>query len=371
MAIVIEGGINIDNGILITSPPAEPPAPAVTFGTPAIMNSGAFTSLLQPNSIAIDPSGLITVVGLAGAGDFGSAVSSDGTTWTGPTLRISGDTYIARVVWSSIHGYYLAIGSGPSPNSYPIYTTSTDGVTWSSTSVASATTVSNIWALAVNSAGVFAAIVALPGGLPGFMTSANGSTWTTPTAIPGAASGVFFFNATITVDSSGKFVATGYNGFDNTPWYAVSANGSTWTAAQISGSTFNPRVVTWSSYHNLFVTVGGAVTPGPTLGYSTSVDGSTWSTPAAITGSTSAMQILSMTVNSAGVFVGVGQIQGASTTPIYITSTNGIDWCVPTSFNGSTTAGFMRGVVYSSGYGGKFVAVGVDSSNNWIYAVSA
>jgi len=63
MAIVIEGGINIDNGILITSPPAEPPSPAVTFGTPAIMNSGAFVSLLQPNSIDIDPSGLIAVVG--------------------------------------------------------------------------------------------------------------------------------------------------------------------------------------------------------------------------------------------------------------------------------------------------------------------
>ncbi len=39
MAIVIEGGINIDNGILITSPPAEPPAPAVTFGTPAKTNA--------------------------------------------------------------------------------------------------------------------------------------------------------------------------------------------------------------------------------------------------------------------------------------------------------------------------------------------
>jgi hypothetical protein len=170
------------------------------------------------------------------------------------------------------------------------------------------------------------------------------------------------------VDSSGKFVATGYDGFSNTPWSAVSANGSTWAAQQISGSTFTPRTVTWSSYHNLFVTVG-AITDG--LGYMTSADGVTWSSPVAITGSTSPMSILSLTVNSAGVFVGVGQIQGASTTPIYMTSTNGTDWCIPTSFNGSTDVGFMRGIVYSTSLG-KFVAVGTDNSGpNWIYAVSS
>jgi len=126
--------------------------------------------------------------------------------------------------------------------------------------------------------------------------------------------------------------------------------------------------VTWSSYHNLFVTVG-AIIGG--LGYMTSADGVTWSSPAAITGSTSSMSILSLTVNSSGVFVGVGQIQGASTTPIYMTSTNGTDWCIPTSFNGSTTVGFMRGIVYSTSLG-KFVAVGTDNSGpNWIYAVSS
>jgi hypothetical protein len=82
------------------------------------------------------------------------------------------------------------------------------------------------------------------------------------------------------------------------------------------------------------------------------------------------MSILTMTVNSAGVFVGVGQIQGASTTPIYMTSTNGTDWCVPTSFNGSTAVGFMRGIVYSSSIS-KFVAVGTNNTGpNWIYSVS-
>ena len=366
MAITIGGGIDIGGGILITSPPAGPPSPAVTFGTPTIMNSGAFTSLLQPNSTDISSAGLITVVG-QNSGNFGSAASTNGTSWNGPTLEISTDTYISRMVWSTYHNLFLAIGSGPAPNSYPIVTTSSDGVTWSGTAVANATTVSNIWAVAVNSAGVFAAIVYIPSVGPGYMTSADGVTWTTPTLIPNATSGVFFFNAALTVDSSGKFVATGYEGFSSTPWSAVSANGSTWAAQQISASTLTARTATWSSYHNLFVTVG-AITGG--LGYMTSADGVTWSAPTAITGSTSPMSILTMTVNSAGVFVGVGQIQGASTTPIYMTSTNGTDWCVPTSFNGSTDVGFMRGIVYSASLG-KFVAVGTDNTGpNWIYSVS-
>jgi len=368
MSITIGQGITFGTGIGVgTLPPAGPPPPAVVFGTPAIMNSGAFTSLLQPNSTDISSSGLITAVG-QNTGNFGSAVSNDGTTWTGPTLEISGNTYINRMVWSSYHNLFLAVGVGPAPDSYPIVTISSDGVTWSGTLIATTTTVSNIWALSVNSAGVFAAILSLPGGLPGYMTSADGSTWTTPTAIPGASSGVFFFSATITVDSSGKFVATGYNPFDSTPWYAVSANGSSWTSQQIVGSVFQIKSITWSSYHNLFVTTGN-MSGG--LGYSTSTNGTTWTAPTLISGSTSAMQILSMTVNSAGVFVGVGQIQvGATGQPLYMISTNGTDWSVPTSFNGSTAVGFMRGVVYSTTLD-KFVAVGNDVGTNWIYAVSA
>jgi hypothetical protein len=206
-----------------------------------------------------------------------------------------------------------------------------------------------------------------PGGVAVYSTSSDVTTWTTPTAVQDITNGVYFLNPSITVNSTGNFVLTGYNAFDSTAWYSFSVNGSTWTSQQFS-SGFTPRAVTWSSYHNLFVTVGG-ITGG--LAYSTSANGTTWTTPVGITGSTSAMTILSLTVNSAGVFVGVGQIQvGGTGQPLYMTSTNGTDWCVPTSFNGSTDVGYMREVVYST-VTGKFVAVGVDSSTNWIYAVSA
>jgi hypothetical protein len=365
MGINIGTGIEIGGGISVGfEGPPPPPAPAVTFGTPAIMNSGAFQSLLQPNGTAIDSSGLITSVGNNG-GNFGSAVSPDGTTWTGPALRVTGSTYMTRVTWSSYHNYFLAIGTNSS--SYPIYATSTDGVTWSSAAVCSATAVGNIWALTVNSAGVFAAIMQVSSGVPAYMTSADGSTWTAPTSIPGAASGVFYFNAAITVNTAGNFVVTGYNAFDSAPWYAYSANGSTWAAAGMPGSGFPPRSVIWSDYYAVFITIGSI--PG-SLAYATSPDGTTWTAPVTMPGSTSATTIVSLAENPSGVIVGVGQLQvGPTSEPIYLTTTNGVDWSVPTLLNGSTAVGYLRGVVWNTATS-TFVATGADSSTNWIYSVS-
>jgi len=270
------------------------------------------------------------------------------------------------VTWSSFYNVFLAVGINSS--NYPIYSTSSDGVTWAAPAVIHATGIGNLWSLAVNSAGVFTVImITNPGGAAVYSTSTDVTTWTTPTAVQDITSGVYFQNSSIAVNSAGNFVLTGYNAFDSTAWSSFSVNGSTWISQQFS-SGFSPRALTWSSYHNLFVTVG-AVTGG--LAYATSTNGTTWTTPVGITGSTSAMSILSLAVNSAGVFVGVGQIQvGGNGQPLYMTSTNGTDWCVPTSFNGSTDVGYMREVVYST-VTSKFVAVGVDSSTNWIYAVSS
>jgi hypothetical protein len=363
--ITITGSVTINQGVTMGIGTTPPPSPAVTFGTPTIMNSGAFISLLQPNSSDINSSGSITVVG-SNNGDFGTAVSSNGTSWTGPSVDISGSTFMPIVTWSSYHNLFLAVGINSS--NYPIYSTSSDGVTWSSPAVINATGIGNLWSLAVNSAGVFVVImITNPGGAAVYSTSTDVTSWTTPASITGITSGVYFQNSSITVNSAGNFVVTGYNAFDSTAWSSFSANGSSWSSQQFS-SGFTPRAVTWSSYHNLFVTVGG-ISGG--LAYSTSTNGTTWTTPVSIAGSTSLMQILSLEVNSAGVFVGVGQLQvGGSGQPLYMTSTNGTDWCVPTSFNGSTSIGYMRGVMYST-VTSKFVAVGVDNGTNWIYAVSA
>jgi hypothetical protein len=332
------------------------------------MNSGAFVSLLQPNASAIDTSGLITVVGSYN-GNFGSAVSTNGTTWTGPTQEITGSTFLTHITWSSYHNYFLAIGVNSSSNA--ICSTSSDGVTWTTPTVISgAIAVGNVHTITVNSAGVFAAIMLLStGGVAAYSTSTDGSTWTTPTALPGAASGIFFNTASIAVNSSGNFVVTGYNGFDTTPWYSFSATGSSWSTQQMFSSTFQLKAVTWSSYHNLFVTVGN-MSGG--LGYSTSTNGSTWTTQTLISGSTTLMQIFSLTANPAGEFVGVGQLQvGGIGQPLYMTSANGSNWGTPSLFNGSTATGYMRSVVYST-VTSEFVAVGVDGTGpNWLYSVGS
>jgi hypothetical protein len=363
MAILIEGGINIGSGISIEL--GVTPPPTFNFTTPTIMNTGAFLSLLQPNASAINTAGLITAVG-SNNGNFGSAVSTDGINWTGPAQEITGSTFLTHIAWSSYHNYFLAIGVNSSSNA--IYSTSSDGVTWTTPSVLSgAIPIGNMYAITVNSAGLFAAIMLLNPGGAAYSTSADGSTWTTPTALPGAISGVFFNTASIAVNSSGKFVVTGYNGFDTTPWYSVSTNGSSWTTQQMFNFTFQIKAVTWSSYHNLFITIGN-LTGG--LGYSTSTDGSTWTNPELISGSTTYMQIFSLAENPAGELVGVGQIQvGGNGEPLYMTSANGTNWSTPSLFNGSTGIGYMRSVLYSAATS-SFVVVGADNGTNWIYSVT-
>jgi hypothetical protein len=53
--------------------------------------------------------------------------------------------------------------------------------------------------------------------------------------------------------------------------------------------------------------------------YATSSDGSTWTTPAQMNGSTVAAQMLGVTVNSSGLFVAVGN--DSSVAPLFATST--------------------------------------------------
>jgi alpha-tubulin suppressor-like RCC1 family protein len=126
------------------------------------------------------------------------------------------------------------------------------------------------------------------------------------------------FIQSITVNSSGLFVAVGYdnNGY---PLYATSSNGSTWTTpALMNGSSVGARMqsVTVNS-SGLFVAVGYNGSSGYPV-YATSTDGSTWTTPALMNGSSAVAYMQSVTVNSSGLFVAVGA--DGSTYPVYATS---------------------------------------------------
>jgi hypothetical protein len=55
--------------------------------------------------------------------------------------------------------------------------------------------------------------------------------------------------------------------------------------------------------------------------------------------------------------------------PVYATSTNGSTWTTPAAMNGSTTAAYMNSVTVNSS--GLFVAVGYNSSVYPVYAVGS
>jgi photosystem II stability/assembly factor-like uncharacterized protein len=71
----------------------------------------------------------------------------------------------------------------------------------------------------VNSSGLFVAVGYDGGYSPVYATSTNGSTWTTPALMN--SSSAFAIMLSVTVNSSGLFVAVGYNS-STYPLYATS-----------------------------------------------------------------------------------------------------------------------------------------------------
>ena len=222
-----------------------------------------------------------------------------------------------------------------------------------------------MYGVTVNSSGKFVAVGYDGSNYPVYATSTDGSTWTTPATMNGSTTVANMYG--VTASSSGKFVAVGFNG-SNYPVYATSTDGSTWTTpATMNGSTTaaNMYGVTVNS-SGKFVAVGYDGSNYPV--YATSTDGSTWTTPATMNGSTTAAYMLGVTVNSSGKFVAVGYNNDTNKYPVYATSTDGSTWTTPATMNGSTTAAYMYGVTVNSS--GKFVAVGFNSSYYPVYATS-
>ena len=76
--------------------------------------------------------------------------------------------------------------------------------------------------------------------------------------------------------------------------------------------------------------------------------------------------MVSVAVNSSGLFVAVGN--DSNQYPFYATSSNGSTWTSPATMNGSTATAYIEAVAVNSS--GLFVAVGTNSSNYAVYATS-
>jgi hypothetical protein len=76
----------------------------------------------------------------------------------------------------------------------------------------------------------------------------------------------------------------------------------------------------------------------------------------------------SVTVSSSGLFlaVGIASIVVSSDVPLYAFSSNGSTWTTPAAMNGSTTSVSINSVTVNSA--GLFVAVGRDSAIEPLFA---
>jgi hypothetical protein len=283
------------------------------------------------------------------------STSTDGKTWTTPTAfngYTTGGSYMIAVTCSSA-GRFMAVGLNNS--AYVIYSTSTDGVTWTTpATMGGTTTLANAYysSLAVNASGTFVFVGSdQSANAPLYAVSTNGTTWTAPARMNG--SSTIANMKSVAVNSSGLFVALGQN-TNNYPVYATSANGSTWTTpASLASfnSSYFPNGIIWSPALNKFVSVGFSSGSA----YTTSTDGSTWTTPALI-GSGYNVWLSSVVQNAAGRLVAVGYGTGSSVA-VSSTSTDGSTWTTPANMGGGVGAqAQMYSVAVNSV--GLYVAVG-------------
>jgi hypothetical protein len=212
--------------------------------------------------------------------------------------------------------------------------------------------------IAVNSSGLFVAVgYDTSSIIPVYATSTNGSTWTGPIPINVITTGVYI--TSIAVNSLGLFVVVGRIDSNNLPVYFTFDGISTWTGPDVINNSIDGAYITSIAVNSSgpFVAVGYNDYDLPI--YFTFDGTSTWTGPDLINGiSTTANTINSIAVNSSGLFVAVGY--NPSSLPIYATF-DGYSWTTPIPINDTTVPGNMVSIAVNSS--GLFVAVGYDTSS--------
>jgi hypothetical protein len=195
------------------------------------------------------------------------------------------------------------------------------------------------------------------------LTYSESIQFNTPTTMNNSTSAVTL-NSVAYSASLNIFVAVGYNGA-NYPVFATSTDGSTWTTpALMNGSTTIAYLRAVSFTYGIFIAVGFNNSTMPV--YATSANGTSWTTPASWGTIADNGAARAIAVNSSGKMVVVGS--NSMGEPVFSTSVNGTSWTTMARMNGSTTAATMRSVAVNSA--GKFVAVGYDNSSYPVFATS-
>jgi len=347
-------------------------SPLPNYGFCKIGNGGWSGSLLVNTNQIINTSAVTNIItGTVGAGGLFSQSKSSSISFAAvPSMSVINSTTNAYMTSIAVNldGLFVAVGYNSSSD--PLYSTSSNGTTWTTPSLMNGSTVNaQLNSIAVNSDGLFVAIGENDSGYTVSSYSSNGTTWTTPTAIPISPGNQIRLNA-ITCSKDDIFIAVGYRievgGTYGSPAYSISYNGITWAAPiSISPAEF---VVNFPALHSVSIAVNsdGLFVAVADTNSIVSSNGTTWSGPTPMVTSDSSFHAI--TVNSDGLFVAVGGGGSIGFEPHYTTSTDGINWTESAIINNTTISLVLKSITCSKD--NVFVATGWNNYNYPYYTTS-
>jgi hypothetical protein len=342
MSIIIGGGITIGGGINIDTTGGGGGGGAATVTWSSLTG---FAGGSQQYGAAYDGSKYVTI------GNNAFNYSTNLSTWSGP-VTISGgpsNSYLNCLAYGN--GVWVATGPVGGGAGYTVASKSTSGTgSWSTPTAVSA---SPFYSGAVNGKGlVFGNGKFILAGYDTtthygyFSTSADGVTWS---AISLFNSSTANFEVKNIIYTGSQFVVVGNNTTTTRPFYTKSSDGVTWTTPAAMGA-LTSQVSDIAYGNGTYV-----ATMAASNSYSTSTDLNSWTT-AVNTGNYGINRV----VYGNGKFVTAGAYVPSSTTISgYTTSSDGSTWSSVAQYPGESTSttNFITGLQFVNG---NFISLGVD-----------
>jgi hypothetical protein len=321
----------------------EPSIPAASVCTGlGINSSGLFLMLISASSIT------------------SSITSSNGTSWSSP-VQITPSGSLVFVVWDNYHNNWICAGA----NNYTFQwaTSSNNGSSWSSGLVGPGNTIQYPNGLAVNTSGLAVSIgLNNYGGnnnILGYYSTNGGSSWTNITITTTTQWGTGGFdgiNCLVWASYYGYFIFVAYGGNGaghsspaptDTAYYFTSTNGSSWSQISMGGSYWCPATI--AVYGSKIVAVGTPHNAGVSnqLVLVSIFNGTSWSTPATISGLTVVGYYMSLAVSTNGRFLLTVDATGGGI-GYYTSSNDGVTWGPWQSYTGSYTQFRSYGMISNS-----------------------
>jgi hypothetical protein len=305
----------------------------------------------------------VGVASVGGKGRGTSVTSSDSKNWNGPYTidNVNSWSYLSvtGIAVNPATGLYVTVAVASTDSNYatPAYSTSTDGVSWSSfkpivNSLGDSNLSIRVVSIAVSSTGSYVVAGSYPSlytDYPYVFTSSNGSTWQRPT-LPNLTYGYpVSLVTTATISGTSYTVVIGKNG-SQTGWARRSSDLVTWTSATVFSMNIGlvPTLysVAWSPTLNIFAAVGHEANISAYRAISSySTDGLVWTT--GFMGSTATVAMMKSVIwdSAASQFVAFGGTYGVYSGgnfvgpqfAQYAISTDGINWTTPSSLTSVTS----------------------------------